>query len=258
MTRFNCFTLGILISILSCPAVFQAEEIKIMTYNICNCLGLDGVKDLDRTASVIKKNNPDFVMIQELDQKTVRSKGLDILQELAKRTKMIGTFGKSIDFQGGAYGIGILSKVRPESVQTLPLPGQEEPRALLIAEFKKCYICCTHWSLREPDRLASAGIVTEKLQKLKKIVFLAGDFNAKPETPPAREMLKNWTCLSTDDNTWPSDAPQVRIDYIFAMDPVKDPAKNSDWLTSRLKESKVIEEKKASDHRPLQITLDLP
>lgn len=197
-------------------------------------------------------------MIQELDQKTVRSKGLDILQELARRTGMIGTFGKAIDFEGGAYGIGILSKERPQSVQTLPLPGQEEQRALLIAEFEKCYICCTHWSLREPDRLSSAKIVTEKLKNLDKTVFLAGDFNAKPETPPAREMLKNWVCLSTEDNTWPSDAPRVRIDYIFAIDPTNNTVKNSAELIPRLKESKVIDEKKASDHRPLQITFDLP
>ncbi len=254
MTRFFIMIVFILFSICS----LQAEEIRILTYNICNGLGMDQVKDLDRTSRVINAINPDFALIQELDQKTKRSGGQDVLQELGRRTNMIGSFGKAIDFQGGAYGIGILSKKRPISIRVVSLPGREERRALLIAEFDRFYLCCSHWSLREEDRLASARLVTKELRKLKKPVFFGGDLNAKPETDPAQEMFRNWICLSPDAPTWPADSPKVRIDYIFAFDPAGLLFANKDWKNKMLKESKVLDEKLASDHCPVLIQFDLP
>ena len=44
-----------------------ASEIHLMTYNVHNCIGLDGERDYRRIANVIRQATPDVVALQELD-----------------------------------------------------------------------------------------------------------------------------------------------------------------------------------------------
>ncbi|MFO7724354.1 MAG: hypothetical protein R6V45_02295 [Oceanipulchritudo sp.] len=44
--------------------------IRILTYNIRNCRGMDGKVDFDRIAGVIDSINPDYVALQEVDRHT--------------------------------------------------------------------------------------------------------------------------------------------------------------------------------------------
>ncbi|MDO4559265.1 MAG: hypothetical protein Q4C47_09895, partial [Planctomycetia bacterium] len=74
-------------------------ELRILSYNVRNAMGMDNVTDSGRTAEVILASRPDVVMVQELDQKTRRSGGSDRLAELAEKTGMTATFGPAIDFQ---------------------------------------------------------------------------------------------------------------------------------------------------------------
>ena len=227
-----------------------AEEpttLRILCYNIRNASGLDNVTNYARTAQVILDAKPDVVAIQELDCKTKRSGGKDRLAELAKRTGMTGTFGAAIEFQGGPYGVGILSKEKPLATHTVPLPGREEKRVLLIAEFSDYVFFCTHFSLTAEDRLASVEIITESLSKYAdKPVFLAGDFNSEPTEPPIIELQKHWKTLSSDGLTFPADEPTIRIDYIFGAN------LPTSWTVL---DSDVIPEPMASDHRPIFIQL---
>ena len=156
--------------------------VKILSYNIKNCQGMDGVVSYQRVADVIKRIDADVVALQELDSATVRSKGVVVLDELARLTGMHKTYGASIDYQGGKYGIGVLTKEEPLSWKRVPLPGREEPRSLLIVELKDFVIGCTHFSLTEEDRLSSAYIVGNSFKNYSKPVFMAGDLNAIPES----------------------------------------------------------------------------
>lgn len=128
-----------------------------MSYNIRNGRGMDDVADFRRTADVIIKACPDIVAVQEIDSVTGRSGGKDVLREIAGLTLMHHTYAPAIDYDGGKYGIGMLSKEKPLGYKRLPLPGREEARALLIVEFEKYIYCCTHLSLTEedPDALAA-------------------------------------------------------------------------------------------------------
>ena len=89
-----------------------------------------------RIANVISQTSPDIVALQELDSVTVRNKGIHALGELEKLTGMHGTYAAAIPFQGGSYGIGILSREIPIKYKIIPMPGREEKRTLIIAEFK--------------------------------------------------------------------------------------------------------------------------
>src|SRR5574344_68370 len=73
-----------------------AEPLRVLSYNICNTMGMDKVRDVNRIVAVITNAAPDFALLQELDVKTKRSKGIDLPADIATRAKMHSTFGAAI------------------------------------------------------------------------------------------------------------------------------------------------------------------
>jgi len=96
-------------------AAEPASTLTLVSYNVHNAIGLDGKTDFARIAKTLTALNPDVVALQELDSKTKRSKGRDVLEEIAKEAKMNATFGPAIDFQGGKYGIGVFELGYPKN-----------------------------------------------------------------------------------------------------------------------------------------------
>src|SRR5690606_25634562 len=45
----------------------RAETLRVMTYNVHSCIGMDGKLDPERIARVIARARPDVVALQELD-----------------------------------------------------------------------------------------------------------------------------------------------------------------------------------------------
>ena len=152
----------------------RQERLKLMSYNIRNGIGIDNIQDIDRIARVILREAPDLVALQELDSATLRVDGRYIPGELGRMTGMHATFGRAIGFAGGSYGIGLLSRTEPLAVRSIPLPGREEARVLLMAEFPDYTVCITHLSLTPEDRLASLPIIREATDTCRKSVLLAG------------------------------------------------------------------------------------
>ena len=100
-------------------------NLRVLTFNIRHCAGNDDVINYDRTAAVINGMEPDVVCLQEVDYMTTRSNKVDQLKTLADKTGMNHYFSKSIAYQGGEYGNGLLFKGTPISTKTYPLPGAE-------------------------------------------------------------------------------------------------------------------------------------
>ncbi|MDR1938715.1 MAG: metallophosphoesterase [Tannerellaceae bacterium] len=243
--------------LLACSLTLSAHDIapkeenvlRIMSYNVHNFFGMDGVRDYQRIADVINDVAPDVVAIQEADSATLRSEGLFTLKELSFRTLMHPVYAPAIDYQGGKYGIGILSKEKPVKVQMIPLPGREESRMLLIAEFEKYAVACTHFSLTAEDRLASVAVINEAVKGITKPLFLAGDINATPDSPPLIALKETFEILSNPKvNTVPVVNPNRCIDYIYGY-------KNNHTYT--VLRQKVIDEQVASDHLPLFVDVRL-
>lgn len=150
-----------------------------MSYNIRNGRGIDNVQDLGRVAEVINRTAPDIVALQELDSVTGRMAGRFIPGELGEMTGMHARFCRAIDYDGGAYGVGLLSRDEPLAVRRIPLPGREEARVLFVAEFPGYVVCVTHLSLTPEDQRASLPIIRTVTDTCRKPVLLAGDFNMK-------------------------------------------------------------------------------
>ena len=227
--------------------VYGQNPLKVMSYNVRHCAGMDMIVDYDRTAAVIAEQQPDVVALQELDSMTGRSGQHNQLGELANRIQYYPVFGSAIDYDGGKYGVGILTREQPLSAKTIPLPG-EEPRVLLVVELKDYVIACTHLDLEEDQRLASVPLIAEEAQHWQKPFILTGDWNDAPDSELLQEMTKHFTILSGNEATFPADEPQECIDYI---------ASYKDHPAEAI-ESFVIDEPEASDHRPLVVRLRLP
>ena len=231
--------------------IFSAQAqntLKLMSYNIKNANGMDNVCNFQRIANVINNTSPDVVAIQEVDSMTNRSGQKYVLGEIAERTQMHGYFAPAIDYDGGKYGIGLLTKKVPLRLQSLPLPGREEARTLILAEFADYIYCCTHMSLTEEDRMKSLELVKAFTSSSTKPLFLAGDMNAEPESGFIKELQKDFQILSNPkQHTFPAPDPKETIDYIATL---KQNAKGFAVISA-----KVINEPMASDHRPILVEL---
>ncbi|MDR1645944.1 MAG: endonuclease/exonuclease/phosphatase family protein [Tannerellaceae bacterium] len=238
--------------LLSLPAQTPEEgcRLRIMSYNVHNFVGMDGVRDYQRIAGLVNEVAPDVVAIQEADSATLRSEGVYTLGELSARTQMHPTYAPAIDYQGGKYGVGVLSKEKPQAVRMIPLPGREEKRMLLVVEFERYAFACTHFSLTEDDRLASVALIREAVRGTTKPLFLAGDMNATPGSPAQLALGEAFDLLSDPAvNTIPPGQPEECLDYIYIY-------KNNHPF--RIVQQKVIDEPLASDHLPLFVDVCLP
>jgi len=239
----------------------QAKKVRtvhLTSYNIQHGAGLDGKIDHARQARILRKAHADVAAIQEVDSVTKRNGGLYSLEEIGREAKMFATFAPAIKFQGGKYGIGILSKKKPLSVHRIPLPGREEPRMLLVAEFKHYVVACTHLSLTDEDRMASIPLILEEAGKWTsrgakasaKPFILMGDLNDEPGMPFYKEMQKHFLFLNPPyDKTFPADRPNICIDHVAVFVPTPD-ATISFYRTW-------VGEEDYSDHRPLHAKLGL-
>jgi endonuclease/exonuclease/phosphatase family metal-dependent hydrolase len=231
-----------------CVLAQSSGSLKILSYNVRNCKGLDNVTDYKRVAKIITRINADFVALQELDSATERSNRVDVLGELAKETKMFSTYRASIAYQGGKYGIGILTREKPMRTEAVALPGAEEKRSLLVVEMKEIVICCSHFSLTKADREKSVEIINQLVSTYQKPVFLAGDLNAEPDSPEMVKLSENWLILNNTANpTIPADQPTKCIDFVTAL---KCPKYKFDVI-----DTKVENEPVASDHLPVWVNI---
>ncbi len=222
-------------------------QVKVMSYNVMHCAGLDNVINYGRTSDEIIRQQPDVVALQELDSATTRSERLHQVEELARRTLYYPVYASAIDYKGGKYGVGILTRERPLSVTRTPLPGVE-PRVLLVVELENYVMACTHLDLAEENRLASIPILVREAQKWQNPFIIAGDWNAEPDSKELSEIRKYFVVNTGKTATYPADNPKICIDYIASF-------KGQSAVTMS---QSVISAPDASDHCPLVATLRLP
>lgn len=236
-----CLLLGV------CLCTYPQNYLRLMTYNVRNAKGLDGKYDFQRVANVILDVAPDVVAIQEADSMSLRNYNY-LLGELAVRTRMYASYAPALHLGIGRYGVGVLSREEPLRVERVRLPGKEEKRVMLLVEFEDYVFCSTHLSLTEDDRMTSLDIIREYAEKSTKPFFLAGDLNALPESEFFARLNADYDVLNdVADMTYPAGEPNRTIDYITSWKPTGG--------KFAVVESRVVDERVASDHRPVVVTL---
>jgi endonuclease/exonuclease/phosphatase family metal-dependent hydrolase len=237
------------------PAAEGKPTLRVLCYNIHHGEGTDGKVDLPRLARVIRITDPDLVALQEVDNKTRRTGGIDQTSELARLTGLYGRFGKAIDYEGGEYGQAILSRfpLEKDTVHTLPGEPDREQRIafearLNVAGSEMSFVTTHLHHLSGEFRERQARKLNEIFADAERPVVLAGDLNATPDSKPLDIVRRHWTIATTDKGlfTFPSAKPDRQIDYVLVR-----PAGRF-----RVIAAKVIDEPVASDHRPVLAVIE--
>ena len=237
------------------------NSIRLATYNTHRCEGWETQTNVDRanynnTAKVISLIDPDVIALQELDKFTTWHPH-DPLQELADRTGMKPYYCKTIDYRGGDYGIGILSKREPLRTVSGDLPGTEA-RKFFLAEFDDYIFIATHLChLETTNRAQSVEIINAYIAanyaSYTKPIFLAGDFNESNMSSEMMVKLKEkWEIISTSSNTFMNTATPKRIDYIVLY---KGNKAACEVLGTAVPSYDEINVNKVSDHLPVLVDI---
>lgn len=234
------------------------RQVKVLSFNILHGATTQGDFDLDVIANVIKTTDPDLVALQEVDFKTNRARGMDLVIELGWRTKMASLFGRGMPFDGGEYGEGILSKFSLIESRNVALPYSpgNEPRAALeiittLPSGDTIAFVGTHLEHQfETDRISQVRKINEVFSQNEFPTILAGDLNAVPGSKPIDLLEAIWTPTydkKDPDPTYSSSDPKIKIDYVMYYPEER-------W---RIIDTKVIQDSIASDHYAYLVTLEL-
>ena len=231
---------------------------KVMSFNTQHCRNyIEDKIDFEIMAKAILDCGADIVGLNEM-----RGTGLDpeYTEQVETLSKLTGMkyfyFAKAIEIPDkGPYGNGFLSKIPILRAQTLLIPdpsprryaGYYETRCILKAELEGgLTLLVTHFGLRPDEQENAVKAVLEHISNKKCI--LMGDFNVTPSnsvlSPIRSVMYDTAEKFDTDKLSFPSDAPDRKIDYIFVSRDIE--VQDADIPS-------II----ASDHRPHTATLKL-
>ncbi len=205
------------------PIQNNSTTITVMTYNIHQGFTMNNQIELDKLVKTIKSEEPDIIGLQEVDTGRITSAYRDQLLYLSENLNMHSYFAPAL---GNAYGVAALTKYNAIGKHYYKLPSQLEQRVLLHLKIDIGYTTINfftvHLGLTTQERLNQLQEVMKIINNTEGPIILTGDFNAEPDTQEinmvkktlmdAREIAETTTGSA---ETWPSNNPEIRIDYIF-------------------------------------------
>lgn len=220
-------------------------KMKIGTYNIQHGrnfqlylqtkqdgFGVDGIDAILRTYGV------EICALNEVFRNTEDDEVGDQAGRIAAAMGYYHVFAKAADFPKGEYGVALISKFPIVETRTVPisLPLDQrdrvgayyEDRVLLIAEIdvdgKSLTAMVSHFGCVEEERALAIQTVKREIAKIKNPILLMGDFNLTPDSAEYDDLITAIPSLSDtaalmgdklQPNTFRSDRPTIKIDYIF-------------------------------------------
>jgi endonuclease/exonuclease/phosphatase family metal-dependent hydrolase len=238
----------------------RARTLRVMSYNVHVGTGMDKKLDLGRIAEVIRRERPDLVGLQEIDRGVERTGRVDQVAELSRLTGMRYAFAPNLSYQGGWYGVAILSRLPILSTEHARFLHRREAerRGYLRADVSVAghavSFVTTHLDYQHDDnRLYETEQLLKALSNVAAPLVVAGDFNDEPAGRSYKLMLSRfadaWAAgggAAGDGLTYPADVPRKRIDYIFHA-PMDRTRTRRAWVVESL----------ASDHRALVAEIEL-
>src|SRR6266550_7464248 len=172
---------------ISAEALASSHRLRVMTYNIHVGVGMDKKLDLPRVAGVINAQHPDLVGLQEVDRGVTRTQRIDEIVELSKLTRMDYAFAFNLRYQGGQYGVAILSRfpIMATEHRLYQNTREAERRGFIRAEVyvdgRVLNFVTTHLDYQYEDgRLFEAQQLLNALKDVQGPLVIVGDFNDIP------------------------------------------------------------------------------
>ena len=234
----------------------QGSTITAVTYNIRHGVGMDDALRLERTAATLRPLEADFIALEEVDRNVRRSGSVDQAKLLGDLLGMKAAFGPFMDYQDGEYGLAILSKHPIVRSTALRLPDGNEPRVALLVQVTlpngdPLTVVSVHfdWVSDDGFRFAQAKVLAATLDTLSTPYLLMGDFNDEPGSRTIRLFERGAMEAEKPREghlTFPAaPAPVKEIDFVFVSPAMR-------W---RVDSVAVVDERMASDHRPVMARL---
>ena len=235
-------------------------KVNFMSFNTQHCLNyLEQKIDFDIMAKAIKECGADIIGLNEMRDEGPSDEYQAQTKIIAENLGYYHCFAKAIDFAGvNPYGNALISKYPIISAEVVPVPepevrgynGYYEDRCLLKAVIdvngQEISVLVIHFGLNPDEAENAVKAIVSNLPEGK--VVLMGDFNLPPESElllPIKERLFDTAKLFNKEKlSYPSDAPYIKIDYIFTSSDIK-------VLSADIPE--II----ASDHRPHTATIEI-
>jgi endonuclease/exonuclease/phosphatase family metal-dependent hydrolase len=208
---------------------------------------------------VIRDARPHLVALQEVDSATRRTGGVDQAAMLGALTGLRPFFARAMAYDGGAYGVALLTALPASAQRAHPLPADSahEPRVAAEARIalRRTGALITFLGTHL-DHTADPAVRRTQVDRILQIVradtaflVLAGDLNATPIAAELASLLNRFLDAGALENapTFPAPAPERRIDYVL-LHPVRG---------FRVLETRVIEEASASDHRAVLAVVEV-
>lgn len=236
------------------------EPIRLLSWNIKHAAGNDDcvnptpvpgtppatecAVDLERIASLIERENPDIVTLQEVDRFWARSGQVDQAEELASMLGMTACFGPNLSHEADEhadvqhqYGTAILTRFEIRSCENtfLPTDIDWEQRGLLGATIstpsRDVTVFTAHLQagregfedVAQRQRDEQATMAAEIVAATEGPVVMTGDLNATPTDPELDAFLGASSPVTNGCNprSFTSPASPERpatatIDYILA------------------------------------------
>jgi endonuclease/exonuclease/phosphatase family metal-dependent hydrolase len=244
------------------------DTLRVMTYNVHSCIGMDGKLAPERIARVIARYAPDVVALQELDAGRARTEGMDQAHLIARYLEMDFHFHPAMHIEEERYGDAILTHLPMRLVKAGTLPGlpdkpRIEPRGALWVAIElngiEYQVLNTHLGLLPRERRAQAEALLGPgwlgHPDCCGPVVLCGDFNALPSSPVCRQLRTRLDDAQIElkshrpRRTFSGRFPMARIDHVFV-----DPA--IEVLDIEVPDTELA--RVASDHLPLIAELRFP
>ena len=229
--------------------------ITVATYNIHECVGLDGRRSAARIAEVLMELEADIIGLQEVHSMERGDPESRQLEYLAARTGMTAIPGATLFRNEGHYGNALLTRYPVRAIRNLELSvGGREPRAAIDVDLevhdRRVRILTTHLGLSPAERRVQVARLLLEVDKSEGgPLILMGDINEwYPLGRPLRwihaRLGRAPTCSS-----FPANRPVAALDRV--------------WVRPREALERVAAHgsplaRVASDHLPVRARIRMP
>ena len=207
------------------------------------------IANLNRIANLVQSY--DLVGLQEVDSGSLRTGFLDQTEYLAHRARFPYWYAQVNRSLGkiAQHSNGVLSRIRPHSIDEHKLPGLRGRGAMLVelqTNRDPLLVCIMHLALGKRARRLQLAYISELVGEYPQLVVM-GDFNCGTDSPELQDLVDNThLILPTGDlKTFPSWRPNRKFDHILISDALQ------------LKNTHVLEHTH-SDHLPICVEIELP
>jgi endonuclease/exonuclease/phosphatase family metal-dependent hydrolase len=243
------------------------QRLRVATYNVHGCVGMDAQRSEDRIAEVIASMSVDIVGLQELDLGRQRSAHADQAALIATRLGWKYHFHPAMRSGEEQYGNAIVSRYPIELKRAAEMPGTppwycREQRIAIWTQAETdlgpVHIINSHFGLGRSERRLQAQLLVGRdwigSVPAGEPAILLGDFNSVRTSRAYRLISSHLRDVRTlvrqprAFRTFPTRLPSIAVDHIFV---------NAALSPIRLNVHRTPLARQASDHFPLVCELML-